>query len=203
MILPVCTIIGLTVSAVAMIYQFTRFPLGGNIFSSAVGRWILSDISFTLATNLYCTILISYKIWAVSESTKKYAVDGASKLRLVMGIFIEGAALFTTWSIVLLALYLHHQTMQFLFADCIAHVAAIATMMINVRIGLGAATNSDTSNRSKNSTFHAPPRSYAGQVSSTRSDAVAVRITQAKHQDYPMDDMSGSYRDPHKTSDFV
>ncbi|KIJ24716.1 hypothetical protein M422DRAFT_194345 [Sphaerobolus stellatus SS14] len=137
-IFPICTLIGLTICGTGITYQFTRYTPGENVFLSIAGRWITSDCVFTLCTNVYSTVFIGYRIWKVNRASAKYA--GGRSLDNVLGIIIESAAIYTSWTIFFFASYQSQSNLQFIVVDCWSSASGIAAMFINVRVGLGWAT---------------------------------------------------------------
>ncbi|KAF9460910.1 hypothetical protein BDZ94DRAFT_1311111 [Collybia nuda] len=134
--LPMFTFLGLTACAVGLTYQFSRFQPGMDVFNSDAGRWIISDIVFTLwdSTNVYCTVMIAFRIWRVNVASRKF---GGGSLTSVSAMIVESAAIYAAWSVFFLAVYESHSTVQFFTVDTIGQISAIATLLINVRVGLG------------------------------------------------------------------
>ncbi|KAJ7085890.1 hypothetical protein C8R44DRAFT_531994, partial [Mycena epipterygia] len=131
-IFPMCTLMGLTACGAGATYQFSQYQLGQNVFLSEAGRWITSDTVFTLCTNLYSTTLISWRIWKTSRAVRPY---GGQRLKSVLSILIESAALYTSWNLFFFVSYEVQSNLQFIAADCWPAVAGISYMLIHVRLG--------------------------------------------------------------------
>ncbi|KIY50807.1 hypothetical protein FISHEDRAFT_37920 [Fistulina hepatica ATCC 64428] len=133
-ILPCMSWSGLVACGVGVTYQFSQYYIGLNVFNSSAGRWITSDCVLTLFTNIYSTILISYRIWS---SYKRVGSMAGSSLLPALTIFVESAAITTIWAIFFLVSYEAKSNLQFTAVDVFAEISGIAFMMIHVRVGMG------------------------------------------------------------------
>ncbi|KAJ7579079.1 hypothetical protein C8J56DRAFT_1110143 [Mycena floridula] len=180
-IFPVLTLLGLTSTeacAFGVTYQFSQYTPGENVFSSDAGRWITSDCVFTLANNLYSTIMIAWRIWSTNK-TASGAIATGNSLKSVLAMFIESAVVYTTWTIFFFACYQSGSNLQFVSVDCWAVMAGISFMMINVRVGLGWAQKSHmTSDRG--ASFSGARLQDSGGY---RLRPLAVNIAQSVHHD--------------------
>jgi len=174
MIFPMCTLLGLTVCGVGITYQFTQYKPGLNVFSSEAGRWITSDAVFTLATNLYGTVFISWRLWNTGRAIQPYS--SPQSLKTVLAIIIESAGLYTFWSLFFFVTYRSGSNLQFIAADCWPAMSGISCLLIHVRVGLGW-----TSKGNSSSLVGAQPKPFA------------VNITRAVHTnmdpEYPMGEL--------------
>ncbi|KAF8990611.1 hypothetical protein BDQ17DRAFT_1255653 [Cyathus striatus] len=197
-IFPIGTLIGLTVCGIGITYQFTQYKPGEDVFLSAAGRWITSDCVFTLCTNVYSSVLIAWRIWSVNMKSRKY---GGTSLTAVLGIVVESAAIYTSWTIFFFASYQSRSNLQFIAVDAWPAMSGIAFTLINVRVGLGWAQKAQSSTSNDRS---------VGQITSRLGDIrsgvtgesygmrpVAVKITQTvdKDSDYhsEQDTRNGDY----------
>ncbi|KAJ7325471.1 hypothetical protein DFH08DRAFT_941244 [Mycena albidolilacea] len=179
-IFPLCTLTGLTVCGAGITYQFTQYKPGQNVFLSQAGRWITSDAVFTLCTNLYSTVFISWRIWNQSRAIQPYS--GGQSLKSVLSIIIESAALYSSWSLFFFASYQSRSNLQFIAVDCWPAMSGISCMLIHVRVGLGWA--------------HKEEKSFIGgssTVTSGQRQPFAVNITRAvdtnRDEDYTLDEL--------------
>ncbi|KAG7091793.1 hypothetical protein E1B28_008197 [Marasmius oreades] len=141
-IFPLLSVTGLVVAGIGITYQFAIFPEGHDVFASEAGRWITSDTVLTLCTNVYCSVLIAWRIWNMSKGSSPFAVTG--KVNVVtksLIVFIESAALYAIWTILFLATYQSRTNMQFFVVDCWPVMAGISFMSINARIFLSMEAN--------------------------------------------------------------
>ncbi|KAF9027348.1 hypothetical protein BDZ89DRAFT_987386 [Hymenopellis radicata] len=135
MSVPSLTIVGMTASAIGIIYNISRSVHGPvtDIFTSAAGQWIIGDIVFTFSTTMYCTAMITYRIWSINR-----LVEGSGGgLNSVMALIAESAALYAVWTLFFLITFLSQSSLEVFCLDTIGHVSTIATLLINVRVGLG------------------------------------------------------------------
>lgn len=131
---PLGTLVGLTVCGVGITYQFAKYTPGQDVFATVAGRWITSDCVFTLLTNVYSSSMIA---WYIYRTHKTSSAVGGSSIMSVLAIFIESAAIYTTWTIFFMITYLTKINIQFNTVDFWPEAAGIAFSLINVRIGLG------------------------------------------------------------------
>ncbi|KAF7299449.1 hypothetical protein MIND_00894800 [Mycena indigotica] len=186
LIFPLSTLLGLTVCGVGITYQFTQYKPGQNVFLSEAGRWITSDAVFTLSTNIYSTGFITWRILKSSRAIKPFVGD-TSNLMSVLGIIVESAALYTTWSLFFFVTYQSGSNLQFNAVDCWPVMSGISCMLIHVRVGLGWAHKAESTGNLKST----------GVVSSgIQRPGVAVNISRAVHAtrdyDLPLDELDGS-----------
>ncbi|KAF9543986.1 hypothetical protein CPC08DRAFT_700414 [Agrocybe pediades] len=131
---PLCSLAGLLVCGVGITYQFSVFLPGADVFTSVAGKWIASNLSFTICTNVYSTTFIAWRIWQINSSSRNL---GVAKLNFVLATIIESATIYTSWAVLFLATYLSKNNIQFFAVDTLPVVAGISFMLIMTRVGLG------------------------------------------------------------------
>ncbi|KAJ8482415.1 hypothetical protein ONZ51_g5391 [Trametes cubensis] len=102
-------------------------------------------IDATLATNLYGTAMIAYKICSINHLTRKTGLMQASGGSLLdyarkqggLAIFVESAALYSTWATLFVIFYLTRSPLQTVGSGCGPSMIGISFMLITVRVGLG------------------------------------------------------------------
>jgi len=133
-IFPLLTWLGLIVCGAGVCWQFAEYKFGEDVFTSLAGRWITSDCVFTFTTNMYCSALISWRVWRTRIRTKSY---GGSNMLGALAIIVESALLHTTWNLFFFILYQTETNLQFTAIDLWAPISGIAFMLINLRVALG------------------------------------------------------------------
>ncbi|EGN92113.1 hypothetical protein SERLA73DRAFT_191601 [Serpula lacrymans var. lacrymans S7.3] len=134
-IFPLCSLVGLTVCAIGITYQFTQYTSATeSTYLLIAARWILSDCVFTLCTNVYCTVMISWRIWAIHRALPPLGNRG---LGPVVAIFVESAVLCTAWTIFYFATYEAESNLHDFVQGTWGTISGIAFMLITVRVGLG------------------------------------------------------------------
>jgi len=155
MIFPTATLLGLVVSAVGVMYDFSKFKEGDSVAALANG-WIIADCAFTLFTNIYCTTLIAWRLWRVQSILKPV---GGRTLMSVLAIIVESAALSAAWAVFFIITYIARSNLRFLI-DVTPAIVGTTNMLIYVRVGLGwahapaPATTSSTNIRLNGSKFN-------------------------------------------------
>ncbi|KAJ7596395.1 hypothetical protein C8J56DRAFT_773606 [Mycena floridula] len=147
MIFPVLSILGLTVCGIGVTYQFYKYDPTASIFESEAGRWIRSDCVLTLATNLYSTGMIVWRLWSTDRKIKSIRSSGTSIVQRALVLIIESAAIYTTWTIIYIIAYELHAEVEATFDNAWPAVAGISFMLIKVRVGLGWAQETQNTNQ--------------------------------------------------------
>ncbi|KAF7367864.1 hypothetical protein MSAN_00850900 [Mycena sanguinolenta] len=186
MIFPTATLLGLVICALGVIYDFSQFKVGDDVYALANG-WIIADCALTswyvssflslftynlnnsdpihYSTNIYCTAMIALRLWRVQRILTPVRVGG-SILMSVVNIIVESAALSAAWAFFFVITYATHSNLRFLI-DVTPAIVGTANMLIYVRVGLGWAyapteTNSSTTSRplrfNVSKSYNAQPR---------------------------------------------
>ncbi|KAF7314856.1 hypothetical protein MKEN_00960100 [Mycena kentingensis (nom. inval.)] len=136
-IFPLCSLVALMVCSGELVYQISQFKDGQHIFFSEAGRWVRTDTILTVITNVYCTSMISYRLWSTLRADRGAGVhaQGGASLRHVLSIVIESAALYTTWNLMFYIAYEAQSNLQFLLIDCWPVVTGISFTVIHARVG--------------------------------------------------------------------
>ncbi|KAJ6471763.1 hypothetical protein C8R47DRAFT_1146968 [Mycena vitilis] len=132
MIFPILTLSGLVVSSIGLLYEFSRFGNEDDILVFGNG-WIVADCTCTVLTNIYCTVLIAWRLWRVQSILKP---AGGRTFTSLIAIIVESAALSALWAIFFVATYVVRSNLRFLI-DVTPPIVGSANMLIYVRVGLG------------------------------------------------------------------
>ncbi|KAJ7926771.1 hypothetical protein B0H13DRAFT_1069547 [Mycena leptocephala] len=167
-IFPMMTLLGLCVSAVGVMIQFSQFGPDDSLIEFANG-WIVTDCAFTVCTNIYCTSLIAWRLWRVQSILKPM---GGPTLMSVLAIIVESATISATWAMFFVITYVIRSNLRFLI-DVTPAIVGSANMLIYVRVGLGWA--------------HAPEPVSAARATAIRFNTTKFSIDQyderrKKHQ---------------------
>ncbi|TFK19654.1 hypothetical protein FA15DRAFT_674244 [Coprinopsis marcescibilis] len=127
-VFPLCCLFGFIACGIGTVFQFSKLSSEHNVFLASIG------IVFTFITNVFCSSFIAFKIHRVNSAATNY---NGQNLGSITGIIVESAALYTSWTIMLMAAFLAGSNLVYVFADTISVITGISFMLINVRIGLG------------------------------------------------------------------
>ncbi|KAJ7059460.1 hypothetical protein C8F01DRAFT_1370390 [Mycena amicta] len=187
--------LGLITALVITIIQTPH--INGSAISEDIG---LTPITvFALCTTLYCTALISYKIYKVGSAVS--GLVGEKSLTHIAIIFAESAAAYTSWALLYAILHWVNLNLQFSIFCTLPSMLGAANALINARVALGRAvdstshwsnTNSNSNARSgasANLPVHVPIR-FARQQSDTVLGTRTTDAGDAEAQDYAMDSVS-------------
>ncbi|KAI0642284.1 hypothetical protein C8Q79DRAFT_918051, partial [Trametes meyenii] len=65
---PGVLLLGSTATGVGILYAFDRVDPQASIFVVQLGHWITAFFSTTFSTNVICTSLVAYRIWAINRT---------------------------------------------------------------------------------------------------------------------------------------
>ncbi|KAH9838473.1 uncharacterized protein C8Q71DRAFT_532149 [Rhodofomes roseus] len=187
-IFPVMTWCGLIACGTGVCWQFAVYTLGDDVFKTSAGRWITSDCVFTFTTNIYCSLLIAYRVWRTRITTQAY---GGANIMGALAIIIESAALQSSWNLIFFVTYQAKSNIQFTTCDLWAPICGISLTLINLRVALGWAQKAHTSASSgvPRVTAVSQARSYASAADQNFAmRPLAVNITRVVNQE---DDFGG------------
>jgi len=136
-VVPVCSLTGLAACELGSIIQTSQFRLGDNVDQTSGAAWITPSWAFTICTNVYCSLLIAWKVWREYMAVRK--VLGGRKLLGALLTLVESAALYTIWMIFYFVAYECQSGLQFIVNQSEPVICGIACMLISVRVGLGRA----------------------------------------------------------------
>ncbi|KZT67777.1 hypothetical protein DAEQUDRAFT_766932 [Daedalea quercina L-15889] len=134
---PILTWLGLIAVGAGVCWQFSIYKLGDSVYDGDTGRWITADCIFTLATNIYCTVCISYRVFRTRLRARRHPSLAQPNLLSALAILVESAALHTAWNALFLVAFRRATPFQFTAIDLWSPVAGIAFMLINLRVALG------------------------------------------------------------------
>ncbi|KAJ7618682.1 hypothetical protein FB45DRAFT_932212, partial [Roridomyces roridus] len=180
-ILPIITVVGLFVCTIGLTHAVARMD-------GKVGLWINSSAMFPLFTNVYCTMLI---LWRLRQSWKLNMHTGGNTVaKSLFPILIESATLYMVWSIFFFITYQLNSNLQTTIMDCLPSITGIACALIHVRVGLGWAWAADRTG---------PGLGHGIHNSSATTPPFGIRITQTlgttKTEEtgpYELEDQGGS-----------
>ncbi|KAJ7264232.1 hypothetical protein C8J57DRAFT_1718686 [Mycena rebaudengoi] len=127
-VLPLLCIIGLTVAMI--------FVVVVTVHLSTIAEDIVITplTSLTIATNVYCTLFLAWKIWKI---TKMCRPTGGISLWNFLAIIVESAALYTSWILYYTITHQLNLTVQFIAIGPTPAIIGLANALIHVRVGLG------------------------------------------------------------------
>ncbi|PIL32457.1 hypothetical protein GSI_05159 [Ganoderma sinense ZZ0214-1] len=130
-----CAYIGAGISVVQL---FAVFKPEESIFVLASKRRVITTAALTLTTNMYGTGCIAYRIWSTNRAMKHERASGPGMgLSEALVIFVESAALYTSWTFFFLVSYIASSPLEAFAFHCIPAATGISFMLIIVRVGLG------------------------------------------------------------------
>ncbi|KZT04920.1 uncharacterized protein LAESUDRAFT_702874 [Laetiporus sulphureus 93-53] len=191
MMVPALSLLGLIVSGIAGTYLMSTMSLEDQSLVLRVDCWVTGNCVFTLCTNVYCTSLISWKIWRTDAFSNR--VSGASR-RKALAILVESAAIYTCWTIFYFVTIEVHSNLEYLVNNLTCPIVGIAFMLINVRVGLGWSRRG-RQQPSQSTTLEAGHSQASGEP--FRRPPLTINITRTIHRDHDPVHLPGKLSDEH------
>ncbi|EKM57714.1 uncharacterized protein PHACADRAFT_251516 [Phanerochaete carnosa HHB-10118-sp] len=143
--LPICLYLSVLVNGAMFIYNFHKLTSDEDIFKSSFAPWLASTLTCSAATNVYCSTLLSYKVWSAQRALRRARTTQlrsavASK---ILAIIIESASLFTASSIIITTTYFCHSYAAFTCVCIAPPLIGLAYCLVIVRFGIHGAFKTD------------------------------------------------------------
>ncbi|KAJ7732966.1 hypothetical protein B0H16DRAFT_1769642 [Mycena metata] len=132
-ILPVLAGIGFAGCAVALIFDIKNLGSAATVMS-------LTGYLFTLATNIYCTLGICWKIHTI---TRLCMPEGGTNLRDLLAMLVESSALYTSWALFYAIAHEMNDNSQLFAIATLPPIGGIANALLYTRVGMVVASERD------------------------------------------------------------
>ncbi|KAH8829598.1 hypothetical protein DL96DRAFT_1065550 [Flagelloscypha sp. PMI_526] len=142
MIFPFCTISVLLVTASFIFYELARLKPDEGLYKPSLARWYIADGSFSFCTNVYCTILIAWKVWRTVPRVGQRGVAESRLLKTVLPIISQSTILYTGITAIYYIGYFAHLSIQWPILYIWPPVAGISFMLISTHIAMSWAVRS-------------------------------------------------------------
>ncbi|KAJ7758818.1 hypothetical protein DFH07DRAFT_940227 [Mycena maculata] len=97
-------------------------------------KWLTASTVLTPVNNMYCTALISWKIWF---TTKFSIASNGNNLQKFLVIVVESAGIYAIWVILFSVTYEPNSNLASFFLETTPAVVGIVNALIHTRVGLG------------------------------------------------------------------
>ncbi|KAJ7270331.1 hypothetical protein C8J57DRAFT_306556 [Mycena rebaudengoi] len=125
-VIPILSLVSLTICSLVSARTNSHKE---TVFSNG---WIIGNSVSILITNIYCTALISWKIWDAAQIRSS---DG-SNVRYFLTIMVQSAGIYTCWVVLFTAAYQAKSNLQFIFIQTAPPLIGIVNAVIHTRTGL-------------------------------------------------------------------
>ncbi|KAJ7454186.1 hypothetical protein FB451DRAFT_1280423 [Mycena latifolia] len=132
--LPVLTWLGVLVSGIFLVYTSSHSSIGNNKLLTSAGKWLTANWILTVFTNVYCTVVMAWRIWTSSREMGN--IDGGLLLSTLV-ILVESAAIWTAWALFFAVAYQAGSSVSVLATDLSGPILGLVNMLIHLRVGLG------------------------------------------------------------------
>ncbi|KAF7790971.1 hypothetical protein EIP86_001930 [Pleurotus ostreatoroseus] len=92
--------------------------------------------SVTLILNVICTFGISYKIWIIQRGVSGYAVSSATRLRRIITVIVESAAIYSAWLIALIITSEVGESALFILLNSISPIIGMVFSAVIIRVSI-------------------------------------------------------------------
>jgi len=144
-VLPLLVISAVLGCGIGAVYELVIFRVGDSIFEAILSNLITACCAMSAGNNIYCCTFIVAKLWHVHRMTRD--LGAGVDLMSILVVFIESAGLYVFWTVFYLIVYATGSVLEPVIGILLLPVAGIAFTLINVRIGMGYATQTDSSSR--------------------------------------------------------
>ncbi|KAJ7025132.1 hypothetical protein C8F04DRAFT_141118 [Mycena alexandri] len=133
-ILPLATCVGGFIIGCAITYLCAHPVAGAQRFLPSTAPWAKAGWFLPLATNVYCTGLITWQIWKTNRTVEHLLGDGT--LVPVLIVLLESAAVWTIWVVFFAVAGETGSPLQNIARDLSPTVAGLVNMAIYLRVEL-------------------------------------------------------------------
>ncbi|KAJ7431323.1 hypothetical protein FB451DRAFT_1157165 [Mycena latifolia] len=141
--------LGGTTCGAILTYTFATLNKAALIDTASATPWVDSMIALTLSMNILTTSLIVYRIWSVDKETSSMVATSStarsrrvSRLKSIMRILIDSAALYTISVIIFVATYIAGSNANYGTSDNVVQIIGICFNMIIIRVNSSHAPGS-------------------------------------------------------------
>ncbi|KAJ7723632.1 hypothetical protein DFH07DRAFT_1005189 [Mycena maculata] len=138
-VIPILSLLGFIASCIITVQAPTHIATNAQQ-RIALDVGLTPITVFTLLTNFYCTVLITWEIWRITKNCKPVGGTNlrASRLVVPLEIYLTSAQHFLAIVVESAAIYTFlNSTLQYIALNTFPPVAGIANGLIHVRVGLG------------------------------------------------------------------
>ncbi|GJE97757.1 hypothetical protein PsYK624_139780 [Phanerochaete sordida] len=135
--IPLCTYAGTLASGAMFLYHMHGLR-PGQYFTSPCAPWLGAGLTANVATNVFCSVFISYKVWSIHRSLEQVSTCLHSTIALrVVTTIIESAVLFTISGIAMTISFFCRSYVVFTCISFAAPLSGLAYCLIIVQFGIG------------------------------------------------------------------
>ncbi|KAG2141103.1 hypothetical protein DEU56DRAFT_283837 [Suillus clintonianus] len=135
-ILPCMMWCGIGVSGIFWVYSN---PTNGfSTFAGEAGIWLLTFLAFTLATNLFSSGLVAYRIWTIE---RKVSTVRVTKRKIpILRVLVDAAILYSVALCLVIAVLAFLPGISIFMGELLVPIISIAFYMVFIRIAINKHT---------------------------------------------------------------
>ncbi|KAH8813890.1 hypothetical protein DL96DRAFT_1716188 [Flagelloscypha sp. PMI_526] len=132
---PTLTVTLLLGTGPGLIYELVRLKPGETLYKPSLFKWIPPDGVFSMCTNLYCTILISFRVWKASRPMEPETKAISSSLsKRIIPLLSQSAVVYTGTSIFFYTALFLKSPLQWPLLEIWPSVAGISFFLLSAHL---------------------------------------------------------------------
>jgi hypothetical protein len=177
-IVPSLLWFGITVCGSIAVYSVSQVTSeGANIFAKATGQWITAFYAMTLASNLWSSGFLAYRIWSMERNVSAIRTSRRGSMMPIVRVLADAAILYSVTLLSALVCFVEANNGQYVILDMIMPIISIAFYMVIIRMAI------KSRNHSYLSTVGVDSETARGTPQQYRMKPMEVHISQIMHDD--------------------
>lgn len=136
------------VTGIGMLHSYAKMPSNLSLYSASLREWLIAVFSLTLFTDVACTVLIAWRIYAIHRQSQRSAsyFTGPSLLPTFVMI-IESGLVYSLCVALLLGFYVADSGAHKILLDAVTQLIGIVFNLIIIRVAMGVSAESTSGDR--------------------------------------------------------
>ncbi|KAG1850797.1 hypothetical protein DFJ58DRAFT_746360 [Suillus subalutaceus] len=136
-IIPSLLWFGITVCGCIAVYSVSQATSeAGNIFAKATGQWITAFYAMTLASNLWASGFLAYRIWRMERNVSAIRATKRGSMMPIVRVLADAAILYSVTLLSTLVCFVVENNGQYVMLDMIMPIISIAFYMVIIRMAI-------------------------------------------------------------------
>lgn len=135
---PGLMVAGVAASGIGGVYWIFKSSPADPASYIPVQNWITAFYAATLGTNIICTGLLAYRIWAITNRVKKFRMGGRIPILMIV---IDSGTMYAVVHLIILICWVVGNNTNYVFLDMAMPIIAISFYMVIIRIGMAKSSS--------------------------------------------------------------
>jgi hypothetical protein len=142
-IVPSLLWFGTTVCGCIAVYSISQATSeAGNIFARATGQWITAFYAMTLASNLWASGFLAYRIWRMERNVSAIRTSRRGSMMPIVRVLADAAILYSVALLSALVCSVEANNGTYVILDMIMPIISIAFYMVIIRMAMKTRSHS-------------------------------------------------------------